>query len=126
MNRARHRIFDDAGDEGFLWDLRLPLISHRVDEVAEMQPGQSVDELRSELERLLREGHVEIYEPGDAFGTVLREDEAVAVISDDRNWYSPDALDEEDEPRSAIYCLVLTKSGREQFIAELAASAGDA
>jgi hypothetical protein len=124
MNRARRGIFGDAGDEGFLWDLRLPLISHRVDEVVEMQPSQSVDELRSELERLLRDGHVEIYEARDPSGTVLREDEAVAVISDDRNWYSPNALDE-DEPRSAIYCLALTKSGREQFVTELAASASD-
>jgi hypothetical protein len=125
MNRARYRIFDDAGDEGFLWDLRLPSTTHRVDEVVEIQPGQPVGELRSELEQLLRDGHVEIHEAHDPSGPVLRVEEALAVICDDRNWYSPIALDE-DERREAVYCLVLTESGRQQFVAELSASSGDA
>jgi hypothetical protein len=125
MNGTRYRIFDDAGDEGFLWDLRLPITTRRVDEVVEIQPGRSVDELRHELEGLLRDGHVEIYEAHNTSGTALGADEAVAVINDGRNWYSPNALGE-DEPREAVYCLALTESGREQFVAELAAPERDA
>ena len=117
---ARYQLLDHGTDESPLWDVRRGITEHlsdgrRTDRHRERVP----EELRRELERLLRDGHVELYEMSDPDQRVLRLDEALAVIAVERNWSSPDDPGE-SERRETIYALVLTDSGDDEFRQEYA------
>lgn len=116
---ARYQLLDYANDDSLLWDTRLPLTifpanGGRIDRHKE----RPIAELRAELERLLRDGHVELYEASDPHRRVLSVDEALVVAADDWNWEGP------RHPRElyehAIYALSLTESGEEEFQQEYA------
>jgi hypothetical protein len=112
---ARYQLLDHATDDSPLWDTRLGITTHAADgRVIERHRRRTPEELRPELESLLRGGHVELYEMTDPEQHVLDLTEALAVIADDHSWYSPIALDE-PEARETIYALSLTESGGEQF-----------
>ena len=115
---ARYQLLDHATDDAPLWETRMGITTHATDErVIERHQERTPDELRPELETLLRDGHVQLYEMTDPNQRVLNLTEALAVIADDHSWYSPVALDEPEE-RETIYGLSLTESGGEQFRVE--------
>jgi len=114
---SRYQLLDYANEEGFLSDDRLPLTiiyrgeGRRIDRHQE----RSVEELRAELEELLRAGHLELYEAtGRDAPRTLSLDEALAVAADDRNWYTDKALGEPADEHRPIYGLFLTDSGEEE------------
>jgi hypothetical protein len=112
---ARYQLLDHATDESPLWDTRFGITTHAMDgRVFERHRVRTPEELRPELESLLCDGHVEICEMTDPEQRVLDLTEALAVIADDHNWYSPNALGE-PERRETIYALLLSESGGEQF-----------
>jgi hypothetical protein len=115
---ARYQLLDYANDDSFLWDVRLPLtIIHRSEgwEVSRHQE-RSVEELRPELEELLRAGHLELYEAtGRDAPRTLSLDEAIAVAADDRNWYTEKALGEPYDGHRSIYGLSLTQTGEGEY-----------
>jgi hypothetical protein len=117
---ARYQLLDHATDESPLWDVRKGITTitaneQRIDRHGDRKP----EELRPELERLVLERHVEIYEATDPNHRVLSLDEALSAIADDRNWYSPSDLGEPDR-RETIYALYLTETGGEEFRKERA------
>lgn len=96
---ARYQLLDHATDESPLWDTRAGITTRTADgRVIERHRERTPEELRPELESLLRDGHVELYEMTDPEQHVLDLSEALAVIADDHNWYSPIALDEPEGP----------------------------
>jgi hypothetical protein len=108
-------LLDHATDESELWDTRMGITTYATDgRVIERHRERTPDELRPELESPLRDGHLEMYEMTDPEQRVLDLTEALAVIADDHNWYSPIALGE-SERRETIYALSRTESGGEQF-----------
>ncbi len=115
MDAFRQRILDFAGDESPLWDVRLPLFHLSGGLEVELYPEAAVDQLRPALEQALGEGLVELREIYGAAG--LSHDDALVVLRDEVNWYSPDALGTA-EPREQIYCLVLTDHGRDVVLEE--------
>lgn len=80
----------------------------------ERHQERRAEELRPELEQLLRDGHVELYEETDPRHRVLSLDDALKVAADTRNWYSPLDLGELQK-RPTTYALALTDSGGEEF-----------
>jgi hypothetical protein len=118
---ARYQLLDYANDDSLLWDVRLPLSifpadGGRIDRHQE----RPVEELRPELEQLLREGHLELYEAtGDDAPRTLSLDEALAVAADEASWCGPRNPQELLE-RPAIYALSLTDSGGTEFRREQA------
>jgi hypothetical protein len=112
---ARYQLLDHATDDAPLWETRFGITTHAADgRVVEQHRERTPDELRPELQSLLRDGHVELYEMNDPEQQVLDLAGAFAVIADDLNWYSPIALGEL-EGRETIFALSLTESGGEQF-----------
>jgi hypothetical protein len=112
---ARYQLLDHATDNSPLWDTRRGIKEHRADGTqVELHRDRSPEELRPELERLLRDGHVELCVATDPQFLTLSLDEALAVIRDERNWYTPIDLGE-PEGREVIYELSLTESGGEEF-----------
>jgi hypothetical protein len=111
----RYQLLDYAADESPLWDCRGPIGMHPLEgEPYKLHLERTPDELRPELERLLRAGHVELYNMKDRTKVSLSLDDALGAIGDDHNWYSPLALGEQED-RDVIYTLFLTDSGIEEF-----------
>jgi hypothetical protein len=118
-HQARYQLLDYAAEDSPLWDAPCALTIYpgdgrRIDRHRERPP----EELRAELEQLLREGYVELYEMTRRAPRILSPDEAVSVAADDRNWYAPKAPGELPERR--IYALSLTDSGEEEYRRECA------
>jgi hypothetical protein len=113
-NSARYAILDHAADEAALWDVPLGLSDHIDGELVETHRPMTVEDLRPELEGLLRSGHVEVYEMSDPSNRLLSLADALVVIADDRNWFSPLTL-REDEGREIIYALVTTDAGDDEL-----------
>jgi hypothetical protein len=115
ITRSGTSCSDFANDDFLLWDVRLPLSifpadGGRVDRHQE----RPVEELRPELEQLLREGHLELYEAtGDDAPRTLSLDEALAVAADEWNCHGP--REPGELPECRIYGLSLTESGGEEF-----------
>lgn len=117
---ARYQLLDHATDKASLWEVRLGITTigtdgRRIDRHKELR----AEELQPELERLLQDGHVELFEETDPGRRVLGLDEALEVAADNRYWYSPLDL-QEVETRPTIYALSLTDSGTEEFRRERA------
>jgi hypothetical protein len=112
---ARYQILDHATDESPLWDIKFGITilttdGRRIKRHSKREP----EELRPELKRLLHEGHIQLYEMTAPDNRLLTMEEALAVIKEDVNWYSPHDLGE-DEKRETIYSLTLTDTGHRQF-----------
>jgi hypothetical protein len=114
---ARYQLLDHATEDAPLWDTRHGITEHRADGTqVKLHQERSPDQLRPELERLLRDGHVVLYEQTDPQQRVLDLGDAPDVIGDERNWFTPMDLGEPDG-RKTIYALSLTKTGGEEFLA---------
>jgi hypothetical protein len=120
-NAARYALLDAAADESPLWDVRLGLIDHIDGEPVETHRPMTVEDLRPELEALLRSGHVELDDMTDPAHRLLPLTDALAVIADDRNWFSPMALGE-DEERETIYALITTEAGDDELRRQIASA----
>jgi hypothetical protein len=85
----RYRILDCAYDDAAVWGLTDTVtVFPRSGTPFEAWPGAEIDELRPELERLLREGKVELY-PCGAGGPALALDGALDEIKRDDAWLPP-------------------------------------
>lgn len=121
-NAVRYQLLDHATDESPLWDSKSPINTHTAGgHVIRRHEPRSPAELRPELERLLRVGHIEIYEMTDPGNRPLGLEEALAVIGVDENWFSPLELGI-NKRRETIYALFLTDSGIQEFRREYAAA----
>jgi hypothetical protein len=110
---ARYQLLDHATDESSLWDARRRITTYALDGVIHLRHrDRSPAELRPELERLLRDGFVELYNMADHH--VLTVEGAIGVIANDANWLSQADLDD-SAPRNVIYALDLTDRGEEEF-----------
>jgi hypothetical protein len=114
----RYRILDYACEDSMLWSLPWP-VSHAVgDELVEIHPQLTVDEVRPVLIDLLHEGHVELYRLGEERRPTLSREEALAAVADDTNW----------EPTKAetSYCVITTDSGDRELESEIERRGGPA
>jgi hypothetical protein len=120
---VRYQLLDHATDEAPLWDCGFPITEHTAAGTRERHRSRSPEELQPELERLLREEHVQLYEMTDPEHRLLTLTEALNVMADGVNWHSPLALGY-SEPREVIYALVLTDSGEQEFQREYSEANG--
>ena len=122
---ARYQLLDHATDESPLWDARHGIATIVADgSRIERHRDRTSAELRPELERLVRDRHVELYEMNDRAHRVLGIDEALGVIADETNWHSPNELGASNK-RDTIYALYLTDSGGKEFRQEYAGANPD-
>src|SRR2546423_12230274 len=93
----RYQLLDHATDETPLWDCRSHIEVHPQEgEPYTLHRDRTPADLRPELERLLKTGHVELYDMNDFEKASLSLDDALAVIADDHDWYSPYELREQE------------------------------
>jgi hypothetical protein len=91
LRTLRYRVLDFAYDESAVWALTLPVTVYpRSGTPFEAWPVATAEELRPELEALLREGKVELYPYGGG-GPALTLDEALAETERDDAWLPPPA-----------------------------------
>jgi hypothetical protein len=110
----RYQLLDHAADALPLWECRHGIVVDPPEgEAYTLHRQRTPDDLRSELERLIEAGLVNLVLWTDASRRPLRLDEARKPLADDRNWRAPYDLGE-DERRRLAYVLALTDSGREE------------
>ena len=114
---ARYQLLDHATNQAALWDARRRITTYALDGVIHLRHrDRTPEELRPELEALLRERHVELFEADGHHALPLEV--AISVIVDDANWYVPASLGGDASGRPTIHELVLTASGEEEFTRE--------
>ena len=106
---ARQLILDTAEDAPPLRELtcRLALAGGNSDQ--RLHRSLSAREVRDALGRLLREGHVLLYDAARPATPISLRD-ALARIADNRNWFPSEARG--DRP---AYLVILTESGGAEY-----------
>jgi hypothetical protein len=85
----RDRILALALDESAVWALTSPVTAYRrIGPPIDRWPSARADELRPELEALLREGKVELF-PSGGSGPALALEDALEEIERDDAWLPP-------------------------------------
>jgi hypothetical protein len=130
---VRLRLLNEAVEESFLYELGYPSFAPRQGVVVQIEPPLALDVVRAEVEVLLREGRVALYEPEwwegnlDEFLAEYVEDraddrefvdeerpalsleEALAAIADETSWIPGGRS---DHPLA----LAITESGYEEYL----------
>ena len=110
--RVKYQLLDHATEESPLWDVRRGITTFGGEVVYLDHRDRRPDELLPELERLLREGHLGLYEMADS-ERVMTLEESIAAIREERHWYFSPPDPPSDKPVG--YCLFITDSGLEEF-----------
>jgi len=106
----RFAILDDAIDQPALFHLTSGSEQVNGEDVVEIHPAYTRDEVRPHLVDLLREGHVEVWLFREPESPALPLDEALSVVADDSNWNS--------ETAEIWYGVVTTTSGDNEHLVE--------
>jgi hypothetical protein len=111
--RVKYQLLDHATEESPLWDVRRGITTSGSDNVVFLDHrDRTPEELIPELEQLLRDRHVALYEMADP-ERAMTTDEAIAVIRDERHWYFSPPDPPSEKPTG--YCLFITDTGLEAF-----------
>ena len=115
---ARYQLLYHAADGSPLWECRHEIVVDPPEGGAyTLHQERTPEELRPELVRLIDAGLLNLVLWADTSRRLLSLDEAREPLADERNWYAPYDLGE-DERRSVVYRLSPTDSGSEEIRAE--------
>jgi hypothetical protein len=113
---VRYAVLDHASDDAPLWELPLAIHQAAGDQMIEVHPRRTVEQVMPHLLDLLREGHVEMYPYDDPNGTCLSLEVALAAASDPSNW---------DPAAAKLRCgVITTQSGDDEYETERDAAQG--